>query len=99
MAPSLWFLPPVCLDLRPIAIHFNAARAARAASWYGFSLLVSFAPDVQWGIFEHVEMEQELSDLAGRKVDLISRRAMEQSQNPIRRKAILDSATPLYVAR
>jgi len=62
-------------------------------------LLVSFAPDVQWGIFEHVEMEQELSDLAGRKVDLISRRAMEQSQNPIRRKAILDSATPLYVAR
>jgi hypothetical protein len=62
-------------------------------------LLVSFAPDVQWGIFEHVEMEQELSDLAGRKVDLISRRAMEQSQNPIRRKAILDNATPLYVAR
>lgn len=61
-------------------------------------LLVSFAPDARVGLLEHATMQQELSELLGRKVVLLSRRAVERSANPIRRQAILDSAVPLYVS-
>ncbi len=61
-------------------------------------VLVSFAPDADWGLFEHMKMEEELSAALGRKVDLVSRRAIERSSNWIRRKAILESAQPYYAA-
>ena len=44
-------------------------------------------------------MENELAELLGRKVDLVSRRAVEQSTNWIRRKAILESAEIIHVVR
>jgi predicted nucleotidyltransferase len=44
-------------------------------------------------------MQDELASLLGRRVDLISRRAIESSQNAPRRNAILGSAVPIYVAR
>ncbi len=59
-------------------------------------LLVRFEPEAQIGLLEHVAMEHELSDLLGRKADLVSRRAIERSHNPIRRQAILSSAEPIY---
>ena len=62
-------------------------------------LLVSFAPDATWSLLDHVTMEEELSALFKRKVDLVSRRAVERSENWIRRKAILESVQPYYVAR
>ena len=40
-----------------------------------------------------------MREILGRKVDLVTRRAVERSRNWIRRKEILDSAQPLYVAR
>ena len=43
-------------------------------------------------------MQEELAGVMGRKVDLASRRGIERSSNWIRRKAILESARPLYVA-
>lgn len=58
--------------------------------------LATFAPDARWG-WDIVTMEEELSSLVGRKVDLVDRRAVEQSHNWIRKKAILDSARPFYV--
>jgi hypothetical protein len=61
--------------------------------------LVSFDPEAHWGIFDIIGMEQELSDLVGRKVDLVSRRAIERSPNWIRRNAILTGAEPIYVER
>jgi len=62
-------------------------------------VLVSFAPDADWSLFDHMEMEEELSAILGRNVDLVSRRAIERSRNWLRRKAILESAETLYVAR
>lgn len=62
-------------------------------------VLVTFAPETDWGLFDHVDMEEELSAILGRKVDLVSRRAIERSDNWIRRKAILSTAEPYYVAR
>ena len=44
-------------------------------------------------------MEEELSAIFRRKVDLVSRRAIERSQNYIRRKVILETAQPYYVTR
>ena len=61
-------------------------------------VLVTFAPEADWSLFDHVAMEEELSAVVGRKVDLVSRRAIERSTNWIRRQAILDSAEPCYVA-
>jgi predicted nucleotidyltransferase len=61
-------------------------------------LLVTFARDAEWSLIDHVHIENELSDVLGRKVDLISRAAIEGSPNALRRRAILDSAVPIYVA-
>ena len=61
-------------------------------------VLVSFRADADWGLLDHVAMQEELSVLFGRRVDLVSRRAIERGSNWIRRKAILSTAQPLYVA-
>lgn len=61
-------------------------------------LLVTFQPDADWSLFDHIRMEDELASMVGRKVDLVSRRAIERSRNPLRRKLILESAVAYYVA-
>ena len=61
-------------------------------------LLVTFARNARWGLFEHEHMQEELAGLLGRNVDLISRRAIEASRNALRRNAILSRAVPVYVA-
>jgi predicted nucleotidyltransferase len=61
-------------------------------------LLVTYAPDAHWSLLDHVAMQQELSDLLGRKVDIFTRRAVERSKNRYRRTAILETAEPIYVA-
>lgn len=62
-------------------------------------MLVTFGPGADWSLFDHVAMEEELSAIFGRKVDMVSRKAIERSENYIRRKAILETAHPYYVAR
>ncbi len=59
-------------------------------------VLVSFSPGADWSILDHVQMEEELSAILGRPVDLVTRRAVERSPNWVRRRAILESAEPLY---
>jgi uncharacterized protein len=61
-------------------------------------VLVAFAPAARPSLFDLVEMETELADLLGREVDLVTRRSVEESDNWIRRRAILASAVPLPVA-
>ncbi len=61
-------------------------------------VLVTFAPDAQWSLFDHVDMQDELEALFGRKVDLVSRRGIERSRNYIRRQSILGSAEVVYAA-
>ena len=55
-------------------------------------VLVSFTDDADWGLLAHVQMQQELSRLLQRPVDLISKRALERSANWLRREAILSTA-------
>ena len=61
-------------------------------------VLVTFAEDARWSLFDLVTMQDEIKDLLGREVDLITRKGVEQSHNPIRREAILRSARPIYQA-
>jgi len=61
-------------------------------------LLVRFSPDTRHTLFDMVRMQDELAELLGRPVDLVSRRGIEGSRNPIRRQAILESAEVIYAA-
>ena len=59
-------------------------------------ILVSFAEGAEWGLFEHVQMQFELQTLIGRNVDLVTKRAVERSQNWLRREDILSTAQVVY---
>ncbi len=62
-------------------------------------VLVTFAPEADWSLFDHLRMEEELKQLLNRKIDLFSRQAVEHSHNKLRRQAILNSAQVVYVSR
>ena len=61
-------------------------------------VLVDFPPETMIGLRERIAMEEELVKILGREVDLVDRRAVERSQNYIRRKSILGSAQVVYAA-
>ena len=59
-------------------------------------VLVTFDNAVRQTLFDLVEMQSELSEILGRKVDLVSRRGIECSRNYIRRKEILSTAEVVH---
>jgi predicted nucleotidyltransferase len=75
---------------------FGSALRKDFRSDSDLDFLVTFAPDAEWSLFDHFHMENELVKLFGREVDLVSRQALEESPNWIRRQAILESAETLY---
>lgn len=62
-------------------------------------VLVSFSPGARLTLFDMVRMQDELKEIFGREVDLVSKRGLENSRNYLRRKQILDSAQVIHVAR
>ena len=60
-------------------------------------LLVAFAPEANWGLLDHVQMQHDLQEILGRDIDLVSKRAIENSKNWIRRQEILSTAEVIYV--
>jgi predicted nucleotidyltransferase len=62
-------------------------------------LLVSFSPRTKISLFDLVRMQNELKEIFGREVDLVERRAIEKSENYIRRKSILSNTKVIYAAR
>jgi len=83
--------------IKRLAIFGSAAKGElRPAS--DIDLLVTFSQDADWTMFDHFTMEEELSNLFGRDVDLISLRAVEENPNPISRREILNSARQIYAA-
>ena len=61
-------------------------------------VLVTFLPDAAWSLFDHVEMRDELTQILGHEVDLLSHDAIAQSDNSARRRAILGSAEVVHAA-
>jgi uncharacterized protein len=53
-------------------------------------VLVRFAPDTGHTLFDLAEMEEELAGILGRRVDLVEREGVEQSENYLRRRSILN---------
>lgn len=62
-------------------------------------ILVTFAPGAKWSLFDHVRMEQELTGLLRCRVDLFTKRAVEQSPNWILCREILSTAEVIYGTR
>jgi uncharacterized protein len=62
-------------------------------------VLVVFASDAPHSLFGLAAMENELSRMFDRKVDLVEKRAIERSENYIRRRGILSNAKVVYAAR
>ena len=80
-----------------LAVFGSAVRdKLRADS--DIDLLVTFASDADWSMFDHYRMEDELVAILGREVDLVSKKAIEESANPIFRREILGSAREIYAA-
>ncbi len=61
-------------------------------------VLVEFAPDPPWGLIDLAQMEEELSQIFGRPVDLVNKKAIQNSHNWIRKQNILESAEVYYAA-
>ncbi|MBI5059999.1 nucleotidyltransferase family protein [candidate division KSB1 bacterium] len=62
-------------------------------------VLLAFEQGTDYSLFDLVDMEDELKEIFGRKVDLLLRKSVERSKNPYRRQAILSSAQTIYGSR
>ena len=61
-------------------------------------VLARFGPDAERSFGAFLRAQDELAAMLGRKVDLVSWQAAEESPNYYRRKAVLDSAQVIYDA-
>jgi hypothetical protein len=59
-------------------------------------VLVSFAPDAKWSLWDIVAMKEELETLFGREVDLVQKDGL---RNPFRRYEILSTKQVIYAAQ
>ena len=58
-------------------------------------VLVTFARDAEWSLYDWVDMIAELREIFGRDIDLLSSRSL---RNPFRRHEILKNRVTLYAA-
>jgi predicted nucleotidyltransferase len=58
-------------------------------------VLIEFAADADWSLYDWVDMAEELKSILGRQVDLVSKRGL---RNPFRRHAILTTREVVYAA-
>ena len=61
-------------------------------------VLYSFEEGAEWTLFEVMAMEEELEQLFHRKVDFVSRRAIEEHANRFIKQEVLARAVELYAA-
>ncbi|MFN0094478.1 MAG: nucleotidyltransferase family protein [Dehalococcoidia bacterium] len=93
-------------DLRALAERWGLAEIALFGSILrddfrpesDIDVLIRPKPGVVLTFGEFLDLEAELQRLAGRKVDLVDRTAVEESHNWLRRRAILESARTVYAA-
>lgn len=58
-------------------------------------VLVAFADDAEWSLYDWVDMINELKTIFGREVDLVAKDAL---RNPFRRHTILKTKEVIYAA-
>lgn len=100
-------VPPIDLPLADLAAYcrhngiiemalFGSALREDFGPENDIDLLVTFSPEAGISLMDHVRLEEELSEIVGRPVDLISKRGIERSHNWIRRVDILSSARVIH---
>ncbi len=75
---------------------FGSAAAGRARNESDIDLLIEFEPEAHVGLFEMGALREDLEERLGRRVDLVTRHAVERSRNAIRRESILAHLVPVY---
>lgn len=58
-------------------------------------VLVSFAAEARWSLWDLVEMQEELEAIFGRSVDLVENGTL---RNPFRRQSIMSTKEVVYAA-
>jgi len=61
-------------------------------------VLVRFEPDARWDLWDIVDMQEELGQIFGREVDLVDKDAVEESNNPFRKRLILKGSQVIYTS-
>jgi uncharacterized protein len=93
-------LPDLCRrrGIRSVALFGSALREGfRPDS--DVDILIDYEPGARHDLWDHYDVQKEFKNLFGRKTDVVTREALERSANWIRRRAILESAETIYVAR
>lgn len=75
---------------------FGSAANGRAGAGSDVDLLIEFEPEAHVGLFEMGALREDLEERLGRRVDLVTRNAVERSRNAIRRESILSHLIPVY---
>jgi predicted nucleotidyltransferase len=73
---------------------FGSAAGDEMRQDSDIDLLVEFHPEAEAGLLAHAGLMLDLSELLGRKVDLVSKRGLK----PLIRHSILHEARPVYAA-
>jgi len=99
IAPGIEFPQPqvaeICrrYQVKELALFGSAARGEMGPD-SDIDLLVEFLPGAAVDLLQHFAAERELSELLGRKVDLVSKRALRESL----RHEVLSEARRVYAA-
>ena len=80
-------------QVKALSLFGSAARGQMRPD-SDVDLLVEFLPDAEIGLIQHFSAERELSALLGRKVDLVSKRAIRKTLI----EEILPQARLIYAA-
>jgi predicted nucleotidyltransferase len=80
------------------ALFGSVTRPEEFGNASDVDVLVNFAADSGWSLYDIMDMRDELKTIFGRDVDLAERSAIEASRNYLRRAEILGSAVLLDVA-
>jgi len=75
---------------------FGSALRADFDSESDIDVIVTFDEDADWSLLDHIRMQQELQTIPQRDVDLVTKRAVEKSQNWMLRKEILSTASVIF---
>ncbi|MCX6583984.1 MAG: nucleotidyltransferase domain-containing protein [Candidatus Aminicenantes bacterium] len=72
---------------------FGSALREDFSSRSDVDVLLSFLENAQWGLFEILDMKDELKKIFGREVDIVEK---EGIRNPFRRREILRTRKVIY---
>jgi uncharacterized protein len=61
-------------------------------------VLATLVPNAGWTLFDWVIMAEELETIIGRKIDILTRRSIESSENYLLRRGILQNTKQIYAA-